>query len=206
MKYLCRFVALIAACGSLVSAFPASTPQQSTSALQITSARSLTKRAGNDNPIFPNPIINPLILYLVAQHLLIGDAVFEVDIADNPGPIQPVQQVDTGPGVDSIINSIQMRAAAGLGGRVNRITTFLAEGRPVVVQISFAPIGQTTWNHIVGVAGGVENVRTFIQNNVQTALNEGSQDREFAFVVVTNADSGEGVQLGVLYWQVRQPQ
>jgi hypothetical protein len=58
----------------------------------------------------------------------------------------------------------------------------------------------------VGVAGGVENVRTFIQNNVQTALNEGSQDREFAFVVVTNADSGEGVQLGVLYWQARQPQ
>lgn len=201
MKYLCRFVALIAACGSLVSAFPASTLQQSTL------ARSLAKRAGNDNPIFPNPIINPLILYLVAQNLLIGDAIFEVDIADNPGPNQPpVQQVDTGPGVDSIMNSIQMRAAAGLGGRVNRITTFLVEGRPVVVQISFVPIGQTTWNHIVGVAGGVENVRTFIQNNVQTALNEGSQDREFAFVVVTNADSGEGVQLGVLYWQVRQPQ
>lgn len=148
-----------------------------------------------------------MILYLVAQNLLIGDAIFEVDIADNPGPNQPpVQQVDTGPGVDSIMNSIQMRAAAGLGGRVNRITTFLVEGRPVVVQISFVPIGQTTWNHIVGVAGGVENVRTFIQNNVQTALNEGSQDREFAFVVVTNADSGEGVQLGVLYWQVRQPQ
>lgn len=205
MKYLCRFVALIAACGSLVSAFPASTPQQSTSALQIISARSLTKRAGNDNPIFPNPIINPLILYLVAQHLLIGDAVFEVDIADNPGPIQPpVQQVDTG--VDGMMNIIQNRVNANMGNRVRVATNVLVEGRPVIIQIIFEPIGQTTWNHIVGVAGGVENVRTFIQNNVQTALNEGSQDREFAFVVVTNADSGEGVQLGVLYWQLRLPQ
>lgn len=146
-----------------------------------------------------------MILYLVAQHLLIGDAVFEVDIADNPGPIQPpVQQVDTG--VDGMMNIIQNRVNANMGNRVRVATNVLVEGRPVIIQIIFEPIGQTTWNHIVGVAGGVENVRTFIQNNVQTALNEGSQDREFAFVVVTNADSGEGVQLGVLYWQLRLPQ
>lgn len=148
-----------------------------------------------------------MILYLVVQHLLIGDAVFEVDIADNPGPIQPpVQPVDIDLGVDSLVDNIQRRADLRAGRRITVVTSLLIEGIPVAIQLVFEPIGQTTWNHILGVAGGVDNVRTFIQNNVQTALNEGSQDREFAFVVVTNADSGEGVQLGVLYWQIRRLQ
>jgi hypothetical protein len=68
------------------------------------------------------------------------------------------------------------------------------------------PVGALTWNHIVGVAGGVQNISQFIQDSVTTAINNGSQDESFALNVVTNANTGQGVQVAVFRFQLRQPQ
>jgi hypothetical protein len=165
--------------------------------------RSLVSRAGDD-PIFPAPIINALIFFLALQHVLIGDFIFGVDLADIPTlPDPPVTPVDLGVGINGLMDSIQLRANNGVGGPVNRVSTLILGNQATAFQISFEPSPGLNWSNVLQAAGGIENLRTFATDSARTAVTSASLDASFALLTVTHGNTSQGVVIGVFRIQTR---